>query len=512
MKKILLCLLLGTIPALAQQPAITWQKSLGGTQYDGLNDISPTPDGGYIICGYTTGVDGQAVEAFGGNDGWLAKLDASRNVVWQKAYGGNKNDQSSKVLPTPDGGYIFTGFSYSDQGAFTAAHGDTDMWVVKTDASGSVLWQRLLGGTAQDIAMDIALAADGGYVLTGQTYSNNGDVAQNLGASDCIILKLDGQGNTLWTKLFGGNSLDYPHGIENTADGGYIVSGHLGSADSSAIGLHYDPDYGMAEAWAIKIDGSGNQQWQRAYGSTKGEQAYTIKQTLDGGYIMGAITDLEGGTQNGDIAQAYGTSDFWIVKLNATGNIVWEKTLGGTMGDHCADIVETADGYIAVGSSTSEDMDVSANYGETDIWMIKISSNGQLAWEKNFGGILSDRAEKIFIDDQGTIIVGGNTESRNFDVAQNFGRSDIWLFSVNDPTLSSSTYGFSQATLYPNPASEYIYLNNTAQQFHAYSITDSSGRIVLKGNNVNKIDISALASGVYQLQTGNRAGKKFIKK
>ncbi|WP_116790111.1 T9SS type A sorting domain-containing protein [Flavobacterium psychrotrophum] len=511
MKTLLLCILLTTISTVAQQPAITWQKSLGGTQYDGLNDINPTPDGGYIICGYTTGVDGQTVETFGGNDGWLTKLDANKNVVWQKAYGGNKNDQSSKVLPTPDGGYVFTGFSYSDQGTFAAAHGNADMWVVKTDASGNVLWQRLLGGNEQDIAMGIALAPDGGYVLTGQTYSNNGDVAQNLGASDCIVLKLDEQGNTIWTKLFGGNNLDYPNSVSNTADGGYIIGGHLGSADSNAQGLHYDPDYGMAEAWAIKIDGSGNLQWERAYGSIKGEQAYTIKQTSDGGYIMGAITDLEPDTQNGDIASAYGNSDFWIVKLNATGNIVWEKTLGGTMGDHYADIVATTDGFIAVGSSTSEDTNVSANYGETDIWMVKVSSNGQLVWEKNFGGILSDRAERIFIDNQGTIIVGANTESRNFDVAQNFGRSDIWLFSVNDPTLISGTYGFSQPTLYPNPASEYIYLNNISQPLSNYSITDNSGRIVLKGNSVNKIDVSSLASGIYQIQTGNTTGLKFIK-
>lgn len=509
MKKHIIAFLLCSLSALAQQPAIAWQKTYGGTGSDGLFSTCQTTDGGYIVSGSTYSVDGDMTENFGEGDGWLAKLDAAGNIEWQKSYGGNHDDLAYKVAQTPEGGYIFAGYSQSTQDSFAVTHGGGDIWVVKTDALGNVQWQKLLGGSSYDWANDITLATDGGFVVAGQSLSQDGDITQSHGGHDYWIIKLNPEGDIVWQKTYGGSLTDSAYGIENTNDGGYIVSGATESNDGDVTGFHYTEDGPITlDAWILKLDTDGNLQWQKALGGYQDDMAYTIKQTADGGYITAAQTS----SSDGDVSVAFGSFDSWILKLDATGNITWQKSLGGAGYDESHGITETTDGYVAAGMSYSTTNTITTTYGGGDARLTKLGLNGDLVWEKNFGGTQTDYIYDIFTNTAGNFVMTGYTYSTDIDVTSNHGIADGWLVSVSPNVLSLPDNTLQESYLYPNPATDVIRLTNILQSTNSYRITDMTGKEVATGSGLENIIVKQLTSGTYILTTADGQSKKFIKK
>jgi len=315
-----------------------WANTYGGSNDDWAYSIQQTSDGGYIVAGET--------RSFGAGSGdfWVLKLDGSGNVQWQKTYGGTGYDYARSIQQTTDGGYIVAGVTYSYSGGYQ------DVWVLKLDQDGNVIWQKTYGGGYTDIAFSIRQTSYGGYILVGYTTS------AGAGKTDIWVLRIDQNGNVLWQKTYGGSDNDFnfiTNSIQQTSDGGYIVTGRT-----------YSFGAGNSDVWILKLDGSGNVQWQKTYGGSNDDWAYSIQQTSDDGYIVA------GGT----VSFGAGNGDFWVLKLDSNGNVLWQKTYGGTDRDSALAIQQTSDGgYIVAGYTNS------FGAGKSDVWILKLDSNGNIS-------------------------------------------------------------------------------------------------------------------------------------
>ncbi len=351
---------------------IQWEKTYGGSNKDYARSVDLTSDGGYIVAGVSESNDRDITGNHGGADMWVIKLNAAGILQWQKTYGGTANDFANSVHQSPDGGYIIFGTTGTvNNGDVTGFHGGTDFWAVKTDPSGNIQWQKTYGGTDTEEGEAIQLTSDGGYILSGFTLSNNGDVNFNHGSADFWIVKTDGGGNLLWEKSYGGSGDDVALDIKQTNEGGYIIVGYTFSADGDITLKQAGTD-----CWVVKTGNSGNIQWQKTYGGNSEDYAFSVQQTAEGGYVVSGYTLSDAG----DVSGYHGGSDGWVIKLANTGLLVWQKALGGSANEILYGAQQTPDGgYIVSGTTQSNDGDVTNNHGASDFWLVKLAPNCNLA-------------------------------------------------------------------------------------------------------------------------------------
>jgi len=362
---LILALLSVSLVALFTQSAyaVSFAKTFGGTSNDGAYSVQQTSDGGYIVAGWTY--------SFGaGGDILLIKTDARGNISWTKTYGGTDDDGAYSVQQTSDGGYIVVGITYSSS--------LSDVFLVKTDASGNVQWTKTYGGTNYDLAYSVQQTSDGGYIVAGWTYS--------FGAGgDILLIKTDANGNIIWAKTYGGTNDDWAYSVQQTSDGGYIVAGWT-----------YSFGAGSDDILLIKTDASGNVQWAKTYGGTSYDFAYSVQQTSDGGYMVAGLTRSFGA----------GSDDILLIKTDASGNVQWTKTYGGTNDDLAYSVQQTlGGGYIVAGLTRS------FGAGYLDIFLIKTDANGNIIWAKTYGGTSRDEAYSVQQTSDGGYIVAGYTGS-----------------------------------------------------------------------------------------------------
>ncbi|MDR2352832.1 MAG: T9SS C-terminal target domain-containing protein [Deltaproteobacteria bacterium] len=352
------------IVKLDSQRTLQWQKSLGGSEYDGASSIQQTSDGGYIIAGESSSNDGDVTGNHGKYDYWIVKLDSLGTLQWQKIFGGRLSEYASSIQRTSDGGYIIAGYSDSNDGDVTGNHGKDDYWIVKLDSLGNLQWQKSLGGSKFDYAYSSQQTSDGGFIIAGESGSNDGDVTGNHGETDYWIVKLDSLGTLQWQKSLGGSGHDMAYSIQQISDGGYIIAGISDSNDGDVTGNHGSYDY-----WIVKLDSLGSLQWQKSFGGSGWDHVSSIQQTSDGGYIIAGHSR----SNDSDVTGNHGKDDYWIVKLDSLGTLQWQKSCGGSEYDYARSIQQTSDGgYIIAGYSESNDGDVTVNHGKKDYWIIKL--------------------------------------------------------------------------------------------------------------------------------------------
>ncbi|MCA6066050.1 T9SS type A sorting domain-containing protein [Chryseobacterium sp. RG1] len=321
---------------------IQWQKEFGGSDTDKAHSVRQTVDGGYIVAGETQSTNGDVTGNHGSSDYWIIKLNSSGNLQWQKTYGGSANDIARSIRQTTDGGYIVAGETSSTNGDVTGNHGSSDYWIIKIDSLGNLQWQKTFGGTADDKAQDIEQTADNGYIIAGFATSNNGNVVGNHGSYDYWIIKLTSTGDIQWQKSFGGSAVDRANCIRKAADGGYFIAGWTTSANGDVTLNNGSSDY-----WILKITSTGDIQWQKSFGTSFQEEAYGVDDTIDGGCI---VTGLRYSVPQEGPSTGTAYPDYWIIKLDVSGNIEWQNTYGGPLSDISTSVQQTSDGgYIVAG-------------------------------------------------------------------------------------------------------------------------------------------------------------------
>lgn len=343
--------------------ALQWQVALGGSDEDKASGVVQTTDGGYLICGNTKSDDGDVTGFHGGDDVWVVKLSATGSLLWQRTFGGGYTDWSSDLHITADGGCVVVGRSNSIDGDVVGGHGGFDLWLIKLDASGTLQWQKPLGGSGSDTGASVDVASDGGFVAVGTTNSADGDVVGFLGVWDQWVVRTDPNGNVLWANTYGGSDEDHATGVTFTNDGGCIVAGYSRSNDFDVSG-----NQGGWDAWVVQLDALGDLQWQTAIGGVYTDLALALAPCLDGQVVVVGTTASFG---------INGLEDLWAVKVDAAGVSPWQQPLGGQDYEDGYAVAVTADnGFILGGSTASNDGDVSGNHGQDDFWVVKLAADG----------------------------------------------------------------------------------------------------------------------------------------
>jgi hypothetical protein len=493
------------------QISIEWQKTFGGSSSDKAFCIQQTIDGGYIVAGTTSSIDGDVFGNHGGLDFWVLKLTDSGSIQWKKTFGGSDIETPFQIKQTSDGGYIVAGYTHSNNGDVSGNHGDYDTWVVKLNSAGAIQWQRCLGGSGWDEAWSVEQTSDGGYILAGRSSSTDGDVTINNGFLDYWVVKLSQDGEIQWQRSMGGSAEDLGFAIVQTNDGGYIVAGSSSSMDGNVTGNHGDLDY-----WVVKLNFEGKIEWQKSLGGNSLDRANDIQLTRDGGFIVFG----QSSSNNGDVTGNHGNTDFWVVKLNAYGDIVWQKSLGGSNDDYGRAIYQTEDnGFVMVGQSQSNDGDVVGNDGGADLWLVKLSEFGDFEWQKSFGGTKAEIGHSVQQTSDGGFIMTGQAKSSNGDLTENQGSDDFWVIKLS-PEASPTTSPISTPiTIYPNPAKNTITLSLPTQESDVFvTITDLLGRelrsqmVTISLDGTVKLDVATLPESMYLVSATTPFGQVFFGK
>ncbi|MCP4133823.1 MAG: hypothetical protein GY754_22835 [bacterium] len=385
-----------------------------------------------------------AVLFFSGCDGniFYDKINESPKSVWPVIYGESNQDQAVSIIQSSDGGYLAVGFTKFYMNGVL----NTDYSMVKFNRLGKVEWEKNYGGMASDFAHDVYETSDGGYVIAGRAKDYYG--VENY---DFHILKINASGETQWQQAFGGSGLDAAESIVQTADGGYIAAGFTNSYGS-----------GLEDGWIIKLDSQGTLEWENLVGGALDDRLYSVRQTPDGGYIAaGAVRSgangyydmivvkytstgteswnkLYGGSgwekaysieltdDGGYVITGYtgsytnGENDIWVLKLTAAGDVAWSQNYGGIGKELAHAIRQTADGGYIIAAYTN-----SYGNGDCDHWIVKIDASGNRTWDKTYGGSGNDRPKSIQQTTDGGYIVAGYTGSNSQ------GESDSWVYKLD---------------------------------------------------------------------------------
>ena len=362
-------------------PGLKWSKTFDSEDYDCGQEVQQTSDGGYVIVGNTS-LYGESK-----SDIWLIKTDANGSKVWDRTFGGTSSDLGYSVQQTSDGGYVIGGSTRS-YGA-----GNSDAWLVKTDGDGNEEWSRTFGETGYDGGVSVRQTSDGGYVVAGR---------KEIGGRECFwLVKSDAGGNTQWDRTYETPDWEWNRfcSVRQTSDGGYV-----------AVGLCYvsDPSLRFGGIWLVKTDADGNMIWDKLFSKTTRYIVWSsVQQTSDGGYIVA-----------GTKAEAGNDYDVWLIKTDANGDKVWDKTYGGDEWDEGLSVQQTVDGgYVVAGYTRS------SGAGSQDFWLIKTDADGNKVWDATFGGTDGDCAHSVQqTSDNGYVMVGGT---------QSYGdKGGIWLVKV----------------------------------------------------------------------------------
>ncbi len=524
MKYTFLLFLLFSSSLIFAQPGIQWQKCLGGTKNDFPGGMIQTSDGGYIMAGQTQSNDSDATSNHGKNDLWIVRMNSKGTIQWQKTYGGSQDDNGGAIIEALDGGYIIAASTNSDDGDLQGIRqpdiSQSDVWIFKIDTAGKILWQKIYGGSKNDFATSIIPGGEGEYAVSAASESTDGDVKGYHGGSgfDIWVFQISQNGSLGWQKTFGGTQ-DDEGGIMQTSGGGFAIIGTTYSHDGDVIGRH-TIDTTLSDVWLVKLSGIGDIEWQKTYGGSKYEEGNSLIETLDHGYAIAGFTT----SADGDASGLHGSyfSDCWIVKTDNAGKIEWQKCLGGSNGDIAYSILQTSDsGYIVSANTSSSDGDVTGYHDNTDCWVFKLSKSGKLVWQKTFGGSASDAnsgsgimqtADSGFLIATVTSSSDGNVSGRRGDSTRD---GDIWLVKLS-PDINNAVetrYIVSlqgNIQIYPNPSIgigkiSYTLEKSSQVKIEIFNPLGESLRTFINtkeesGSHEHAFDISDLPSGSYYLR------------
>ncbi|MFX0206471.1 MAG: hypothetical protein ACFFDT_10840 [Candidatus Hodarchaeota archaeon] len=418
---------------------IIWEQTFGGTEHYRSTTLIQTVDGGFALtgCFHSFGEGYSRFTSSGGQDTWLIKTDVSGvvmwertyrevgssiseiyalvqttdkeitlagsigpfgdevwsmrlvkmdmngMVIWEQTYGGEKFESAYALIQTADKGFALAGLTQ------TFSLDASDMWLVKTDANGVMIWNQTYGGREEQIGSALIQTADGGFALAGFIDSFR------TGEKDMWLVKTDANGVMIWDQTYGGTEWDACSALIQTVDGGFALTGITRSFGA-----------GKSDMWLVKTDANGRMIWNQTYGGPEREEASTLIQTTDRGFALAGFTESFGA----------GERDMWLVKTDANGRMIWNQTYGGPKGEEASALIQTADGGFALAGSTD-----SFGAGKSDMWLVKTDANGRMIWNQTYGGPENDWINTLLQPTDDKFILAGGTESFSA------GKHDMWL-------------------------------------------------------------------------------------
>jgi hypothetical protein len=498
LRKLIFIYVVAAVSGLYSQPnGISWKKNMGGSDYDFAMKSINTSDGGALLLGYTNSSDVNVSgwhTGFnsGGDayyDAWVVKIDKSGNMSWQKCFGGTKNDYAMDAIQTSDGGYFIGAQTYSSDGDVTSPKGDNDFWLIRADANGTIVWERSYGGTDDDELQSMLQLSDGSVVIAGMSRSVDGNVSANYGSEDVWVVKVSSQGWIQWQKNYGGSGLDGVYEIKATNGGGFVIAGYSKSSDNDLT-----LNQGYNDLWVFTIDSNGSLTGQSSLGGTNRDYAYGVYSINSGGFLITGSTQSNDGDVTGwNVGYDSNNDphhDAWVLKLDASLNLQWQKCYGGSNMDYLTDIEELSNGtYLLSGGTSSTDGDITYyNGGDRDAWLINIDGNGNLLWDKCYGGDSVDAITELSITVDGAYLMLGYSNSNNGDIGYNYGYYDFWVFKTDcyDIDLGSSPLVICEGgTDSLSVTGSYVYYAwNNGASTPSISL-DSSGQYYVEVSDIN---------------------------
>jgi hypothetical protein len=471
-------------------------------------------------------------------------------IQWKTTLGGSGSEYSYGIKNTPDSGYIIagTGQSYLSHNNY----GGYDAWVIKLSATGAVQWERAIGGSQDDVATQVIPTQEGGYIMVGTSSSADSDLTANHGDKDVWLVKLSATGAIEWQHSYGGSGSDEGMGIRQTPDSGYVIV-----ASSTSSNGDVTMNHGGDDVWVFKVNAGGILQWQHSYGGSSDDYGASIV-VADTGYVVACY----GGSADGDVVGNHGGDDVWILKLDTSGAIQWQRSYGGTALDYPNEIIAVDSGYVLAGGTNSTDGDATGNHGNGDFWVVKVSHTGSLMWQRCFGGGANDEATGIAVTADGSLLVTGWINSNDGQVTGFHGSTDYWLAWLSPGgnliheralgglgvdaarSVAASADGGAVVTGYsfygggdigsytdgidmwvaklifstegivnpasaqhicaPNPATSVVTITGITNA--TINVYNMAGQLVIETRNTNKTDVSKLPPAIYLLTATDDAG------
>lgn len=402
-----------------------WSMHYGGSGNEQFQRLISSSTGGFVAVGYSESTNGDLTGNRGGRDMWVVRLDSLGKILWQRNLGGSQDEVAKDVVELPGGDLLVLGSTSSVDGDVTGNHGAEDVWLVRLDANGQIIWTRTFGGSLSESAERLLSTGDG-FLVAGYSQSADGDVPFNRGDFDYWVFKIDASGNLLWSNTYGGTLADWAYSI-TAADGGrFFVAGSTFSNDGDVSG-----NQGFYDFWIIKINAQGQLIWDKNFGGSLEERLYTAHAAPDGGLLIAGTTL----STNGDIPSTFGSYDVWLLRLDPNGQILWNRSFGGAQEDRAFAVIPIEDGWLIGAYTSSQNGTVAANYGIRDAWLLRVDDTGNLLWEKNFGGSADDRFYGLALTTSGGYAATGLSSSSDFDLNGNFGQRDAWVIVLRPDSL-----------------------------------------------------------------------------
>ena len=350
-----------------------------------------------------------------------------------KSFGGSNDDEANDIINTSDGGFMVIGSSTSSDGLIQNKMGlESDIILMKFDSDKSIEWVKNYGGSKDDRGQSVVEVSGIGYALLGYSMSNDGDASNNEGFHDNWVILIDSKGDIIWEKSYGFSGHDHAYNIIKTKDGNLFFNGFLDVTASRGLGstkkVGKSIKHGVGEFWCHKIDLGGNILWRKYFGGTNNDRSYDSVETSDGDFLIVGSSE----SNDIDISSPKGSYDIWVIKLSSNGDLLWERSYGGSKYETANSIIQSADKKIHIlGSTLSNDKNISFQMGSSDFWLLTIDSDGNLLSEQTFGGSNFDKGKKIEIDSKDNLWLTGYSRSIDFDFSSNKGKNDAVLIQLS---------------------------------------------------------------------------------
>lgn len=510
------------------------QKNIGEERLDYVFDAKKEDDG-FLLVGSSDRIPQENVTIPNGLDYWLVKTDESGNKLLEKSYGGTKSDFLHSISSTNDGGYLLVGASDSPKSGekTTEAFGNFDLWVLKTDLEGKIIWQKSYGGQGLEQVLSVKNLADGTFILVGgsdstpvfkdenQTNSATQEkieplgekTAPNFGSSDYWVLKIDALGKIIWEKSFGGKYYDIAHQVLVNDKGEIYVIGNSNSESitkENPIGNKSATLFGEQDVWILKLSKDGNVIWEKSYGGTANDLPNAATLTKDGKIYLAGTTESE---NNGNkTSEKIKDTDIWLLKLDENGEILLDKTYAYQNYNRAVSIEQSENGELLLGISSQEDTKSS------DYQIVKITSTGEPLWNTSIGGNGNDVLTHAFETKEGYFLAGTSDSSASKNKrSKQKGQQDAWLISVKKEEKLKDVN--SEIKVFPNPTERFltieipekVYIKQKISTAKLYDLSGALVKEVTLKTNTNTLDVNSLPKGIYVLNFGENS-YKIVKK